>query len=133
MKAGLEHRVPLTHAALSLLKNLPKHGSLCFPGMKKGKPLSDMSLTAVLRRMKIDVTVHGFRSSFRDWAAEQTNFTREVCEAALAHTKADAVEAAYFRSDLFEKRRKMMNLWAQYLNTNHSKKVVPITSRVRHA
>jgi integrase len=65
-------------------------------------------------------TVHGFRSAFRDWAAEQTNFPREVCEAALAHSKRDAVEAAYFRSDLFEKRRLLMNLWAEFLITKKS-------------
>ena len=133
MKAGLEHRVPLTEPALLLLKKLPKDGPLCFPGTKKGKPLSDMSLTAVLRRMKIDVTVHGFRSSFRDWAAEQTNFAREVCEAALAHTKADAVEASYFRSDLFEKRRELMNQWVQFISTIPDKKVVQLTPRVKRA
>lgn len=133
MKAGLEHRVPLTEPALLLLKKLPKDGPLCFPGTKKGKPLSDMSLTAVLRRMKIDVTVHGFRSSFRDWAAEQTNFAREVCEAALAHTKADAVEASYFRSDLFEKRRKLMAQWVQFISTIPNKKVVQLTPRVKRA
>ncbi len=133
MKAGLEHRVPLSLAALSILKNLPRISHLVFPGTKKDKPFSDMSLTAVLRRMSVKETIHGFRSAFRDWAGEQTNFSREVCEAALAHNKRDAVEAAYFRSDLFEKRREMMSQWAQYLTINHDKKIVQITSRVKRA
>jgi len=121
MKAGIEHRVPLSPTALEILNNLSKNGIFVFPGTKEIKPLSDMTLTAVLRRMDIKTaTVHGFRSAFRDWAAEQTNFPREVCEAALAHSKRDAVEAAYFRSDLFEKRRLLMNLWAEFLITKKS-------------
>jgi integrase len=79
-----------------------------------GKPLSNMAFLMLLRRMNVDVTTHGFRSSFRDFAAERTNFAREVCEAALAHTVRDAVEAAYRRTDLFERRRELMATWAAF-------------------
>ena len=116
MKAGREHRVPLTEAALAILRALPRlddspDSPVFFA--PRGGSLSDMTLTAVLRRMKIDVTVHGFRSSFRDWAADQTSFPREVAEQALAHTL-QGVEAAYRRSDLFQKRRRLMDAWANY-------------------
>lgn len=117
MKAGREHRVPLSNAALALLESMPRMGDLVFPGAKPGKPLSDMSLTAVLRRMKRgDITVHGFRSSFRDWCAESVanSFPREVCEHALAHSLPDKVEAAYRRGDLIEKRTMLMQAWADY-------------------
>lgn len=117
MKAKREHRVPLSVAALALLESMPRMGDLVFPGAKPGKPLSDMSLTAVLRRMKRgDITVHGFRSSFRDWCAESVanSFPREVCEHALAHSLPDKVEAAYRRGDLIEKRIMLMQAWADY-------------------
>jgi integrase len=117
MKAGREHRVPLSARALKIVKALSHAGGgeFVFAGQKPGKPLSGMALEMVLRRMKIDhVTVHGFRSAFRDWAAECTNFTNEVCEAALAHTVTNKVEAAYRRGDLFEKRRKLMEAWAAF-------------------
>ena len=117
MKAKREHRVPLSAAALDMLESLPRMGDLVFPGTKPGKPLSDMSLTAVLRRMKRgDITVHGFRSSFRDWCAESVanSFPREVCEHALAHSLPDKVEAAYRRGDLIEKRTMLMQAWADY-------------------
>lgn len=120
MKAKREHRVPLSTAALSLLRSLPNKEGLVFPGMKPGKPLSDMSLTAVLRRMdRGDITVHGFRSTFRDWCAESVanSFPREVCEHALAHSLPDKVEAAYRRGDLIEKRTLLMQAWANYCNT----------------
>ncbi len=120
MKAKREHRVPLSAAALTLLETLPRMDNLVFPGAKLGKPLSDMSLTAVLRRMKRgDITVHGFRSSFRDWCAESVanSFPREVCEHALAHSLPDKVEAAYRRGDLIEKRILLMNAWANYCDT----------------
>ena len=117
MKAGREHRVPLPGRALAIVKAL-RHaddGEFVFAGYKPGKPLSGMTLGKVLRRMKIDdVTVRGFRSAFRDWAAECTNFTNEVCEAALAHAVTNKVEAAYRRGDLFEKRRKLMDAWAAF-------------------
>lgn len=114
MKAGREHRVPLSTGALAVLQSMPRMGDLVFPGTKPGKGLSDMSLTAVLRRMnRGDITVHGFRSTFRDWSAEATNHPREVCEHALAHSLPDKVEAAYRRGDLIEKRRTLMQEWAE--------------------
>ena len=116
MKAGREHRVPLSGAAMTVLQSLPRQegGDLVFPGTK-GQPLSDMSLTAVVRRMKVDAVPHGMRSSFRDWTAEHTHFPNEVAEMALAHVVGDKVEAAYRRGDLFEKRRYMMDDWASFL------------------
>ena len=117
MKAGREHRVPLSTSALALLDAMPRLGAIIFPGRKRDTQLSDMSLTAVLRRMeRADITVHGFRSSFRDWCAESVgnSFPREVCEHALAHSLLDKVEAAYRRGDLLEKRIVMMQAWADY-------------------
>jgi hypothetical protein len=117
MKAGREHRVPLSRRALKIVKAMHQtcDGDFVFPGQKPGKPLSVMALEMVLRRSKIEgATVHGFRSTFRDWAAERTNFTNEVCEAALAHVIENKAEAAYRRGDLFDKRRKLMDAWAVY-------------------
>jgi integrase len=127
MKAGREHRVPLSRRALKILKAMreARDSDFVFPGQKSGKPLSVMALEMVLRRMKIDdVTVHGFRSAFRDWAAECTNFTNEVCEAALAHVIENKAEAAYRRGDLFDKRRKLMEAWAVYCATPKVSKIV---------
>lgn len=114
MKGGKEHRVPLTDAAIALLGPHYNEDTLVFSSeAKEGKPISDMSMTAVLRRMgRGDITVHGFRSTFRDWAGETTGFPREVIEAALAHGIKDKAEAAYARSDLFDNRRDLMNAWA---------------------
>ena len=115
MKAEQEHRVPLSDAAMGVFVNLPYERNYLFPGMKKGRPLSNVSMLKVLERMQKDrYTVHGFRSTFRDWAAENTNAPRELCEQALAHRIADKAEAAYFRSDLFEKRRQLMEKWANF-------------------
>lgn len=116
MKAGREHREPLPEATMTLLKGLDEVDgvALVFAGRKEGKPLSDMTLTALLRRMRPGFTVHGFRSTFRQWAAEQTDYAREVCEMALAHTLESKVEAAYQRSDLLEKRVKLMEEWVGY-------------------
>ena len=115
MKGGREHRVPLSKPALKLLKALAQGEAqdLVFPGQRG--PLSDMSLTAVLRRMEIAATAHGFRSTFRDWAAERTTYPNEVAEMALAHTIGDKVEAAYRRGDLLEKRAALMRDWAKFL------------------
>ncbi len=126
MKAGREHRVPLSEQAIALLDALPElDADLLFPGRTSGM-LSDMTLSAVLRRLKVDATVHGFRSTFRDWAAEQTNFPNEVAEMALAHTVSDKVEAAYRRGDLFAKRQKMMESWAGYMDTVQSDRKVVV-------
>jgi integrase len=117
MKAGKEHRVPLSTTALAVLQELPRVGNIVFPGMRNGTELSDMTLTAVLRRMgRGDITIHGFRSTFRDWSAEApgNTFPREVCEHALAHSLPDRVEAAYRRGDLLEKRILLMQAWADY-------------------
>jgi len=115
MKGGREHRVPLSQAALALLRVMgPREpGDIIFPGLKGS--LSDMSLTAVLRRMKVQATVHGFRSTFRDWVSECTHFPGEVAEMALAHAVGDKVEAAYRRGDLLARRMQLMQDWGQYL------------------
>ena len=120
MKGGKPHRVPLSVPVLDVLRAvLPlrdrQAGDFVFPGGRPGSPLSDVALAKVLHRIgRDDVTVHGMRSTFRDWAAETTGYAREVAEAALAHVNADKVEAAYRRSDLFEKRRQMMEAWSTY-------------------
>ncbi len=119
MKAGREHRVPLSTPAANLLAALPRSDGFVFPGQREGRPLSDMSFTAVLRRMeRSDITIHGFRSTFRDWSAESAanSFPREVCEHALAHSLPDKVEAAYRRGDLIEKRKVLMQVWAEFCN-----------------
>lgn len=117
MKAKRPHRVPLAGRALEILHEaeaLRGKSGLVFPSMRD-KPLSDMTLSKLVRELGFDAHVHGFRTSFRTWAQEQTNFPREVAEAALAHVVKDKAEAAYARSDMFEKRRKMMEIWANYL------------------
>lgn len=118
MKNQREHRVPLTERALDILKEMAEHGDkgLVFKSLHRaGKPLSDMTLLAVLKRMKRDdLTVHGFRSTFRDWIGERTEFSSDVAEKALAHTIGDEVRKAYQRGDLFDKRRKLMDMWAAY-------------------
>ncbi len=120
MKAGKEHIVPLCSQAIDILKTMEKYreSDLIFSGTKKDRPLSDMAFTQLLRRLdKTDITAHGFRSSFRDWAGETTAFPREVIEAALAHQLKDKTEAAYFRSNLLEKRRKLMDAWDKHCRT----------------
>lgn len=121
MKAKKPHRVPLTTAALKILRLAPrlKGNPYLFPGMKEERPLSNLAMTMLLRRMGCDdVTVHGFRSTFRDWAAEETSFANIVAEQALAHTISNAVEAAYRRGDLLAKRRELMQAWADYCYVN---------------
>lgn len=123
MKAEVEHKVPLAPAAVDLLRSLESSSSFVFPGQKDDKPLSDMSLTAVLRRLKRDdITVHGFRSTFRDWCAEAVgnSYPREVCEHALAHKLPDKVEAAYRRGTLLDKRVLLMADWARYCTGSRS-------------
>jgi integrase len=117
MKGNREHRVPLSDRAIELLLALPRLStdSLVFSGGNEGEALHDRTLTLTLRRLNYEhITIHGFRSTFRDWAAEQTHYPREVAEAALAHVNVDRVEAAYRRSDLFEMRRQLMSQWATY-------------------
>jgi integrase len=117
MKPGRVHRVPLSARAVSILKHLavPKSGDFVFPGHSRGKSLSNMAMEMMLRRMNIEgATVHGFRSSFRDWAGNVTTFPREVTETALSHVIGDKAEQAYRRSDALEKRRKLMEAWASY-------------------
>jgi integrase len=118
MKAGREHRVPLGPRAIEILKRareLSAGDEMIFPGARSGRPMSNMVFLMMLQRMGLrDVTAHGFRSAFRDWAAEATSFPREVCEMALAHAITDKTEAAYRRGDLFEKRRALMIKWNEF-------------------
>ncbi|MFP3344375.1 integrase arm-type DNA-binding domain-containing protein [Halomonas sp. SIMBA_159] len=127
MKANREHRVPLSKQAMELLKGLPrvKGNSFIFPGMKAGRPLSNMSLLQFMRGLgygpngeRGNYVPHGFRSSFRDWTGEVTSYPRDVAEMALAHTIENKVEAAYRRGDLFEKRRAMMQDWGDFITTS---------------
>ena len=118
MKAKRDHRVPLSGRALAILHDVPRRSEgtgLVFRSLR-GKPLSSVTLPRLTKELGIAAVPHGFRSSFRDWAAERTNTPREVVEAALAHTVQNPTEAAYARSDLFERRRRLMNDWASYLN-----------------
>ena len=129
MKSKKEHRVPLSPRAVELLLQARKYGSgegLVFPGTKYGKPLSDMTLSKLTKALGYDVDVHGFRTSFKTWTQERTNTPRDVSEAALAHTVKDKAEAAYARSDFFDKRRKLMERWAEAITSAKSGKIVSI-------
>jgi integrase len=132
MKSGREHRVPLGDAALAVLERMRAmaSGRFVFPSFGKNRPLSNMAMLTVLRRMnRADLTVHGFRSTFRTWAAERTSFPREVAEAALAHALKDKTEAAYQRGDLFAKRRRLMDAWGEFCGkTPATGAVVPLRS-----
>jgi integrase len=117
MKAGKEHRVPLSNAALSIIEKMAKarESEFVFPGGKARRPLSHMSMRMTMHRIgRDDLTIHGFRSSFRDWCAERTNFPGEVAEMALAHIVSDKVEAAYRRGTMFQKRRQLADAWARF-------------------
>lgn len=120
MKAGKEHRVPLSDAAIKILEDQPRHDGVdyVFPALRGGK-LSDATLLAVMRRMNVKAVPHGFRSTFRDWVAERTNYPNEVAEMALAHAIGNKVEAAYRRGDLFDKRKRMMEDWAAFCGKTH--------------
>ncbi len=123
MKAGHEHIVPLSKRAVEVVKWLQAHkiSEFVFPGQKPRKPLSNMAMTAVMRRMEMgEFTVHGFRSSFRDYSGDETNFPREVAEMALAHKVGDATEQAYRRASAIEKRRKLMDAWAAFCTSSKS-------------
>ena len=131
MKAEKEHRVPLSAAALTVLKGMAdiRQSDYVFPGAQGGAVAKTMPWR-LLKQLAGNVTIHGFRSSFRDWAAERTSYPREVAEMALAHTIPNAVEAAYLRSDLFEKRRRLMSAWADYCGKpTATAKVLPIRVR----
>ncbi len=132
MKALREHRVPLTPRALAILDEMALAGTdfnaFVFPGQKEGKPLSNTAMEMQLRRMKVDVTTHGFRSSFRDWCGEKSTFPREIAEAALSHVVGDETERAYWRSDVLEKRRRLMTAWANYCEPKTGN-VVPMQRR----
>ena len=117
MKTGREHRIPLSAAALGLLRDAREYtdgGPLVFPSLT-GRTISDSTMSKLFKEHKIGAVPHGFRSSFRQWAAERTNIPREVCEFALAHVVGDAAERAYQRSDLFDRRRDLMDAWSRYL------------------
>lgn len=125
MKAKREHRVPLSDRCVAILKAanaMSKDAGYVFTGANGDTPLSNMVFLAILKRMNIQTTAHGFRSSFRDWAAEETSFPREVAEMALAHTITNKVEAAYRRGDLLEKRREMMQHWSNFIASSGHKK-----------
>jgi integrase len=131
-KTSMAHRIPLSVRALAILEKLAEAntGEHVFSGQRPGRPLSPASLTMVLRRMKVGgVTVHGFRSAFRDWAGDQTIFAREVCEAALAHVAGDETERAYRRSDALEKRRALMEAWAAYCESRDASNVIALKTR----
>ena len=131
MKSRIEHRRPLSNRAMDIIRAMEaaKCSDWVFPSTRYGKPLSDGAMAAVLRRMgRSDITVHGFRSTFRDWAAEQTNAPNIVAEAAMAHTVGNKVEAAYRRGDLFDKRAKLLENWAAYTQSQPAS-ITPITQR----
>ena len=132
MKAGREHRVPLSARAIEIIEEMKEFGTdgFVFPGPKPDTPLSSMAMSMLLRRMKANVTVHGFRSTFRDWASEVTSFPHEVCESALAHTISNKAEAAYRRGDLFEKRRRLMDAWSSFCSNVRVAKVVALRQTV---
>ena len=123
MKAGREHRAPLSPRAVEILTAIrgdddPSPAAFVFAGGKPGKPLSNMAMLKLLKRMKrADLTTHGFRSTFRDWCSERTSYPSEVAEMALAHAVGDKVEAAYRRGDLFDKRRRLADEWARFCST----------------
>ena len=131
MKSGREHRIPLSSRAVEILAAMAevRQSELVFGGMKQGRPLWEKSLLNLVRVMRPGVTVHGFRATFRDWAAETTSFANHVVEMALAHSVSDAVEAAYRRGDLLEKRRKLMEAWATYCGRPASAEVVVLKQR----
>jgi len=133
MKVRREHRVPLSDAATAVIAKMQSEvqSTYVFPGTKEDKPLSNMAMLMTLRRLNTgDLTTHGFRSTFRDWASETTAYPHEVCEMALAHTITNKAEAAYRRGDLFDKRRRLMQDWASYCASGKSASgVVPIRKR----
>ena len=116
MKGGQPHRVPLCYRAVAIVKELAttRLNQFVFPGVRRGTSLAMTTMLVFLRELQRTITVHGFRSTFKDWASEVTSFPDHISEAALAHASADKVHAAYARSDLFEKRRELMDAWAMF-------------------
>jgi integrase len=135
MKGGREHRVPLSDAAVAIVHEMAEFraSDFVFPGAKRGRPLSNMALLLLLRRMQRDVTAHGFRSSFRDWVGEQTNFPSELAEMALAHKVGDKTEQAYRRGDALERRAAMMDAWSAFCTSppGNARKVVTLGAASR--
>jgi integrase len=132
MKAGREHRVPLSERAVTILRQLAeiRTGDFVFPGQHKERPLSKKAMELMLRRMKIEnTTVHGFRSSFRDWGGNETSYPRDLIETALAHVIGNETEQAYRRSDALEKRRKLMEAWAEYCEPGSRGNIIPLVKR----
>ena len=124
MKAGVAHRIPLPSRCLEILdlaRKISRGSEYIFEGTKPNKPLSENTFNKLIKDLGLDVHAHGFRTSFRTWTQEKTNYPREIAEAALAHSLSDKAEAAYARSDLLEKRAEMMEAWAQFLSASGSK------------
>ena len=129
MKSNRPHRVPLSDAAVAILGNPGGPDDFVFPGDRRAS-LSNMAMPMLLRRMGVDITIYGFRSTFRDWVGEATNFSREVAEAALAHTVGDKAEQAYRRGDALEKRHALMEAWATFCESKGDQtSVIPMTRR----
>jgi integrase len=129
MKGNREHRVPLSNAAVAVLGRMHniRRGDFVFAGAREGRPVAPITVLTLAKEIASGATLHGFRSTFRDWAAEQTNYPNHVVEQALAHAIPNAVEAAYRRGDLFEKRRRLMDAWAEYCRKqNGAGAVVPL-------
>jgi integrase len=123
MKAGVAHRIPLPSRCIEILeeaKSISQGSGFIFEGTKPNKPLSENTFNKLMKELGLEVHAHGFRTSFRTWTQEKTNYPREIAEAALAHSLRDKAEAAYARSDLLEKRAEMMEAWAQFISTNTS-------------
>jgi integrase len=136
MKAGREHRVPLSDRCIDIVRRareLAGDSAFLFPGRTPARPLSNMAFLQLLKRMGVEITAHGFRSAFRDWAAERTHYTRDVCEAALAHVVGDKTEAAYRRGDLIELRRALMAEWARFCESPKRGDVIPLRAKKEHA
>jgi integrase len=132
MKMNRPHAVPLSHAALDILRSQEAakgKNPFVFPGGRPRQPLSTMSMAMLLRRLGVDATVHGFRSSFRMWAGDVAHVPFEVAEQCLAHVVGDSASQAYNRSDMLERRRPVMTAWANYLEGKSAAKVVPISGR----
>src|SRR5262249_7646601 len=131
MKAGREHRVPLSQQVVTLLRALPRDatGNALFIGSKVGGAIGEAAMRDVLAALRPGLTVHGFRSTFRTWAEEQTSFAAVVCEQALAHNVGNATERVYRRTDLFAKRTRLMQQWADFCYTPRAAGVVPLRGR----